>query len=395
MDVDNGVKKVRFDLEEITTHFVPAYSDHYPRHPRRITISKTGLHLVPSNVDPFTSMSADVMISRRERHRFCDKTKVQNHWKRILRGDQDIEMGVEDVSRAAIERCYHVCGRHFKGTPLRRHVKAIRTPSTKKKGANRQGAKAVKKLERVSSTGDLNPHEATMFRAFSARANYLAQDRPDIAFSTKELCREFAVPNHSSFMKLKRVVRYLIGLPRLVYRYEWQKRPTHLDIFTDSDFAGCKVSRRSTSGGVIMHGTHCLKHWASTQSTLSLSTAESELHGISKGIQMGLGFRSMCTDLNRTIPLRLHSDATAAIGIARRRGLGKLRHLDVQDLCIQEKIRNKEVDLCKVLGADNPADIFTKYVDHPILSRALTKMGLYSEQGRAKSSSSITTGAKQ
>ena len=75
---------------------------------------------------------------------------------------------------------------------------------------------------------------------------------------------------------------------------------------------------------------------------------------------MGLGFRSMCTDLNRTIPLRLHSDATAAIGIARRRGLGKMRHLDVEDLWIQEKIRNKEVDLCKVLGADNPADMIHK-----------------------------------
>ena len=144
-----------------------------------------------------------------------------------------------------------------------------------------------------------------------------------------------------------------------------------------------------------MHGSHCLKHWSSTQSTLSLSTAESELHGICKGVQMGLGFRSLCTDLNSTKPLRLHSDATAAIGIARRRGLGKLRHLDVEDLWIQEKIRNKEVDICKALGADNPADIFTKYVDHPILSKALLKMGLHMEIGRAKSSSSITTGTKQ
>ena len=62
---------------------------------------------------------------------------------------------------------------------------AVRTPSTKKKGANRQGAKAVKKLERVSSTGDLTPHEATMFRAFSARANFLAQDRPAYCISDK------------------------------------------------------------------------------------------------------------------------------------------------------------------------------------------------------------------
>ena len=218
MEVDVA-KKVHVDIDKNTYHSVLAYSDHFPRHPRRITISRDGLQLVPSNVDHFTSMSADVMIHRRERHRFSDRTKVKDHWKSVLQNlrNQDIEMGVEDVSddlSTSVARCFVVCGRHF-STQLRDgHLMAVRTPSTKKKGANRQGAKAVKKLERVSSTGDLNPHEATMFRAFSARANYLAQDRPDIALSTKELCRKFAVPNQASFLKLKRVVRYLIGLPR-------------------------------------------------------------------------------------------------------------------------------------------------------------------------------------
>ena len=87
-------------------------------------------------------------------------------------------------------------------------INAARTASSKKKyGPQRQGAKAVKRLERVSGSGDLTPVEATAYRAFSARANYLAQDRPNLAFSTKELCREFAIPNMDSFLKLKRVVR--------------------------------------------------------------------------------------------------------------------------------------------------------------------------------------------
>ena len=144
-----------------------------------------------------------------------------------------------------------------------------------------------------------------------------------------------------------------------------------------------------------MCGSHCLTHWSSTQSTLSLSTAESELHGIAKGIQVGVGFKSMCADLDIHKPLRIHSDATAAIGIARRRGLGKLRHLDVEDLWVQAKVRNKEVELCKVLGTENPADMFTKYVDHPILSKAVQQMGLYAEAGRPKSSNSSVTGVKQ
>ena len=83
--------------------------------------------------------------------------------------------------------------------------------------------KAVKKLERLESTSHaLGPEENAMYRALSARANDLAQDRPDIAFSTKELCREFAIPNKDSYAKLERVVSYLIGIPRLVYVYDWQ-----------------------------------------------------------------------------------------------------------------------------------------------------------------------------
>ena len=85
-----------------------------------------------------------------------------------------------------------------------------------------------------------------------------------------------------------------------------------------------------------MYGSHCLKNWSSTQTTLTLSTAEAGLHGIAKGIQVALGFKSMCADINLHKPLRIHSDATAAIGIARRRGLGKLRHLDVEDLWVQD-----------------------------------------------------------
>ena len=63
---------------------------------------------------------------------------------------------------------------------------AARTPSVKKAGPARAGAKIAKHLERLQSAGPiLDPEEATAFRALAARANYLAQDRPDSAFATK------------------------------------------------------------------------------------------------------------------------------------------------------------------------------------------------------------------
>ena len=66
---------------------------------------------------------------------------------------------------------------------------------------------------------------------------------------------------------------------------------------------------------------------------------------------------------------RVHSDASAAIGIARRRGMREMRHLDVTDLWVQEKVKSMAVNLVKIKGENNPADIFTKYVDRSILTK--------------------------
>ena len=69
--------------------------------------------------------------------------------------------------------------------------------------------------------------------------------------------------------------------------------------------------------------------------------------------------QSIAKDLGLDLSVRIHSDACAAIGIKRRRGLEQIRHLGVEDLVVQQKIRNRSVDLVKVLGIENPADILT------------------------------------
>ena len=99
----------------------------------------------------------------------------------------------------------------------------------------------------------------------------------------------------------------------------------------------------------------------------------------------------MCNDIGFAKPLHVHSDATAALGIARRRGLGKLRHLDVEYRWVQEQVRNKKVHLHKVQGSGNPADVFTTYVEHPVMSKALQFMNLKSEDGRAASAPAAAT----
>ena len=81
----------------------------------------------------------------------------------------------------------------------------------------------------------------------------------------------------------------------------------------------------------------------------------------------------------------LPRDANRGSGIARRKGLGKIRHLDVTDLWIQDKIRSKEIQGEKILGADNPADALTKYVERSILDKALARLHLVKTSGRSAS----------
>ena len=69
--------------------------------------------------------------------------------------------------------------------------------------------------------------------------------------------------------------------------------------------------------------------------------------------------KTMMIDFGVHMDPYLHVDASAAIGIAQRKGLGKLRHLDTQSLWIQDAVRSKQVVLEKVAGAENPADLMT------------------------------------
>ena len=84
--------------------------------------------------------------------------------------------------------------------------------------------------------------------------------------------------------------------------------------------------------------------------------------GISAGMAQTLGVKALRADMNWSLQVRAHSNATAAIGILKKNGLGKNRHLNTADLWVQEKVRNRDVEHLKVLGTENPAEASTKYL---------------------------------
>ena len=217
--------------------------------------------------------------------------------------------------------------------------------------------------------------EATQYRAVAARLNYLALDRPDIQFATKEIAKHMSRPVTLDWVKLKRLARYLAGKPRYVQVYQWQSLPARVDAFADSDWAGDKVTRKSTSGGILLFGSHLVKSWSSSQPIIALSSGEAELYAMVKATSQATGLLSMLYDYGHEVSATVYTDSTAAIGIAHRKGLGKTRHIQVQYLWIQEKISNKELEVQKIGTHDNPADIATKNLKAEILNRHIANIG--------------------
>ena len=77
--------------------------------------------------------------------------------------------------------------------------------------------------------------EASEYRVASARLNYLALDIPHILFASKDCSRRMSSPRSGDWVALKRVVGYLLGRPRLVWRFGWQEKPKFLSAFCGSD----------------------------------------------------------------------------------------------------------------------------------------------------------------
>lgn len=114
----------------------------------------------------------------------------------------------------------------------------------------------------------------------------------------------------------------------------------------------CLDTCKSTTGGLIKTGNHIIKSWSTTQTVIALSSGEAEYYALVKAASQALGLKV----------LQLVTDASAAKGIAARRGLGQVRHIETNQLWLQQKVHNGEILEEKCNGNVNIADSMTKHV---------------------------------
>ena len=126
-----------------------------------------------------------------------------------------------------------------------------------------------------------------------------------------------------------------------------------------------------------------MKTWSKTLPTLCLSSGESELAAIVRACGEGLGAQASLMDFGWDTSLIVRSDATAAIGICKREGLGRVRHLATGDLWVQQLARRRGVLLEKWPTATNPSDLMTKGLGRARIQELLQTMCIQAQGGRA------------
>ena len=124
-----------------------------------------------------------------------------------------------------------------------------------------------------------------------------------------------------------------------------------------------------------MYGSHCLKSWSVTQSVISLSSGEAEYYAMVKGGSVAMGFQAMMGELGEKLGIELRCDASAAVGMVMRRGLGKVRHIDVTQLWLQERVSSGQISIKKVGTKENVSDCLTKGVSNQEMQWAMAEAG--------------------
>lgn len=134
---------------------------------------------------------------------------------------------------------------------------------------------------------------------------------------------------------------------------------------------------------------HATKGRSKTQSFGSLSSGESELHAALKSAAGTFGFMSMLKDLNWTMEGKVYGDASAALGIVHRAGLGKIQHIDTSLLWTQQTAAERHLAFTKALGKNNPADLFAKYLDMSTSNAHVKALNCHFASGRAMEATTL------
>ncbi|GJX25725.1 putative RNA-directed DNA polymerase [Tanacetum coccineum] len=222
----------------------------------------------------------------------------------------------------------------------------------------------------------------TSYQKLVGKLIYLCNTRPDIAYSVHCLSQHMHSPLQSHFEAALRVLRYLKSAPGAGIIYT-KSATSSISAYADSDWAKCKMTRRSVSGYCVFVCGGLVSWKSKKQATLSRSSAEAEYRSMASVVCEVMWIVKVLKDLNfsSNIPAVLFCDNSSAIQIAANPVMHeKTKHFDIDVHLIREKVASGLIKTVKVDSEKQIADILTKglgSMQHMKLCSKLTLSNLF------------------
>ena len=219
--------------------------------------------------------------------------------------------------------------------------------------------------------------DVTSYRGMIGSLLYLTASRPDIMYATCLCARFQADPRDLHLVAVKRILRYLKGTPDLGIWYP-KESSFNLVGYTDSDYAGSVVDRKSTSGSCQFLGSRLVSWYSKKQQTVSNSTAEAEYIAAGSCCAQILWIRNQLRDYGFVLnKIPILCDNTSAIAISNNPVQhSRTKHIDIRYHFIREHVMNGTVELFFVPTEEQTTDIFTKSLDESTFTRLVGKLGM-------------------
>ena len=206
---------------------------------------------------------------------------------------------------------------------------------------------------------------------------YLTITRPDISFAVSLVSQYMHAPTVVHLCMVKRILRYL---KKTIGRGIVMRRNGHTDIigFSDSDWAGNTIDRRSTTGYCMFVGGNLVSWKSKKQPVVARSSAEAEYRAMAAASCEMVWLKNLLTDLgfSPTSPMKLFCDNQAAMHIAANPVFHeRTKHIEVDCHFIRQQVQSKVIQTHYIRSSDQLADAFTKVLSSTVFHRLMFKLG--------------------
>jgi hypothetical protein len=224
---------------------------------------------------------------------------------------------------------------------------------------------------------DGKPVDQSLYRSMIGSLLYLTASRPDIMFSVCLCARFQANPKESHLSAVNRILRYLKHTPSIGL---WYPKGASLDLlgYSDSDFAGSRVDRKSTSGGCHLLGRSLVSWSSKKQNSVALSTAEAEYIAAGACCAQILYMKQTLLDFGVKLGrIPLLCDNESAVKIAKNPVQhSRTKHIDIRHHFLRDHEAKGDISLQGVRSEEQLADIFTKPLDESTFVRLRNELNV-------------------